>query len=489
MESKKFIIITIAIILLGGMGTFVFASRQDDLDADDINYKKEDSTYKKVDNQVTPPVTEPDPIIDNNSENNEDKIDDITNNNTSTNNKPVKPNTTVQNSASNNKNNSSNNQNNVSNNNSNNQNKEEDPKKDPVWEEPKNPNENPNNPSLDNKPREELTAVVTASNNNGYKKTFRDITITIVANREILPVEGWNLDETRKILTKTFGKNELVDNAGNIVPIINKTLTITGLSDNKKTDVYYSVVNYNPDCPEVEISKTQDRYGNVTTVITQILDKPLTDDGSWVYNEGTHEYVKTETIAGDNVGPIIITLPNGKKETFETTLKIDVAISNYDEDTRLANPTNKPVTVTINSNNVINNVEEWLEDGWSILDEGKTLIKEFTSNMNIKRYIYDLAGNSVYIDEKVENIDMTPVMVTRTKINKGNVEIRFDDFIELPNGWYAKTSTNIISIYKPVQEFSSTNEETITLKDRFGNVSQYKIVLNSDNTVSATLIS
>lgn len=483
MESKKFIIITISIILLGGMGTFVFASRSDDLTVDDINYKKEDSSYKKVDTTNTPTIVNPG-STDNSNGGNVDNDE-----NTGTIKLPVRPSAPIQNKP-------------VQNGGASGSQSTDENKKDPIIskpsettkpEEPSKPSVNPSEPSDDEKPGEdkgeELSAIVTASNNNGYKKTFRDITVTITANREILPVAGWNLDESKKVLTKTFGKKELVDSNGNVVPIVNKSLILKGLSDNKEIEVYYSVENYNPNCPEVEISKIIDRDGNVTTTIKQILDKPLENDGSWIYSDDDEGYVKIDTITGDNGDKIEIILPDGKKEVFESTLSVEVKISNFNENDQLADLTNKPVTVTIISNNEICNALEWVKSGWNISDDYKILTKEFSAITEIKGYIYDLAGNSVYIDKKVENIDMTPVFVKSAKVNRGNIEVRVDDFIKLPAGWYSKVDTNIKSIYKPLSEFSSTNREIVEFLDMYGNISKYEIVLNSDNTVTYTLVS
>ncbi len=481
MESKKFIIITISIILLGSMGTFVFASRLDSFSEEDINYKKEEQPVKKVETPNPPTVVDPDPIVDDD----ETKTPNEGSNSVSSNKVTNKPKPSVPNNGSNTGSNTTNNNGNNSNNNGNG-----DYKGDPIGgittEIPNKPDNSDKEPDEDQ--GEELTVIVTTSNNNGHKQTFRDITVTIVANREIMPVDGWNLDETKTILTKTFGKNELVDNNGKIIPMLDKPLVITGSSDKKETTIYYSIENYDPNCPEVEISRKEDKKGNVTTTITQIFDRPLSDDGSWVYNDEVQGYVKIEVIEGDNNGPFVITLPDGSTKVFENTLTLDVLISNYDEETKIATPTNKPVKVTINSNNEISDIEEWIDKGWNVTNNNKTLEKEFVTTTIIQEYIYDLAGNSVYIDKKVENIDMTPAVVKTAKVNKGNIEIRLDDFILLPEGWYSKVSTNIKSIYKPLDEFSTTKEEIVTFKDRFGNVSKYKIVLNDDNTIVATVI-
>ena len=45
-------------------------------------------------------------------------------------------------------------------------------------------------------------ATVETSNNNGNKLTFRDITVTITADKDIRPVAGWNLKDNMNFKQK-----------------------------------------------------------------------------------------------------------------------------------------------------------------------------------------------------------------------------------------------------------------------------------------------
>lgn len=484
MEKKKFIIITIILFLVGGMGTFVFASNPGSFDEEDINYSKE-PTYQKVDtptidtNPITSdPVTTPSEPDNNDILNNDNEVNNPINNNAG--------NTSNPGSITSNKRPSITPPNTSGNNNQGNQNPTEPVEKPedntPIVTPPSiddsEPIYKPTNPSNEDKTSPIVTIVT--SNDNGNKKTFRDIVVTITANEKIQPIEGWELDSTETILTRTFGREifETDKDTGKlIIKDINNIIIITDLAGNN-TIANYEIKNFDPDSPETIVKKETDKNGNTIITIEQIFNKIPEGESGWEKNDNG-DYVKTEekTFENNNAGNTTgIILPDG------TQFSINVKVSNFTESGY--NPTNK-VVVMITSSRELKSLDGWI----SLYDKETkeyTLTSYYTENTTLEEDIYDTAGNYIHIKETITNVNSNDIVLTG-KIRRGNVVLTLEntyfDYNNIPTGWKAQGKDNIISIYKPSSEF--TGREIITVMDIYGNTSKYEITLNEDNSISS----
>ena len=141
------------------------------------------------------------------------------------------------------------------------------------------------------------------------------VTATITSNEEVQQVEGWNLSDNQKTLTKEYKENK----TENVV--------------------------------------VKDLVGNETTIKVEITN---------IEEEGEEE---------DTTPP-----------------ELSIRYSTTEQ-------TNQSVTVTISSNEVVQEVE-----GWTLLDDQKTLTKEYSENANESIVVKDLAGNETTIDVTINNI-------------------------------------------------------------------------------------
>lgn len=484
MEKKKFIIITIILFLVGGMGTFVFASNPGSFDEEDINYSKE-PTYQKVDTPTidTNPITSDPATTPSEPDNN----DDISNNDNEVNN-PINNNagnTSKPGSITSNKRPSITPPNTSDNNNQGNQNPTEPVEKpedntpivtppsiddsEPIYKPTKPTNEDKTSP---------IVTIVT-SNDNGTKKTFRDIVVTITANEKIQPIEGWELDSTETILTRTFGREifETDKDTGKlIIKDINNILIITDLAGNN-TIANYEIKNFDPDSPETIVKKETDNNGNTIITIEQIFNKVPEGESGWKKNDNG-DYVKTEekTFENNNAGNSTeITRPDGSK------FSINVKVNN--KNGNIYNPTNK-VVVMVTSNSELKSLDGWI----SLYDEERKeyiLTNYYTETQKLEATICDIADNCIPIEEEIKNVKSVDINleVSIWKNKEVNLIIKntYFDSKHIPVGWNSEGNYNISLIYKPISDFIN-NKETIEVIDIYGNSATFEIALNDAKT-------
>lgn len=308
-------------------------------------------------------------------------------------------------------------------------------------------------------------ATVETSNNNGNKLTFRDITVTITADKDIKPVAGWDLKDNR-ILTKTFSNIANAEYSVKIYDLVGN-----------EAEVKYEIKNYDPTSPEVVVDKTE-----TETTITMVYKEPL--DDTWIQNENG-EYVKTEIMPNNNDETIVITMPDGTIKVFESAPKIVVKVSNENPD-GTTNKTNQPVKVEINSNKEL---QEF--DGWTLSEDKKTLFKmEYIRKANEEVTIYDLSGNSTTIRYSVSNVDTIPPTIrpnstgaVASKPSNGEVTItlRITEPSELlDSSWTNKSGVMFIKKFKESDILKGIKEQ-ITLKDSFENITIELLTIESIN--------
>ena len=112
----------------------------------------------------------------------------------------------------------------------------------------------------------------------------------------------------------------------------------------------------------------------------------------WVYvkdNVGNETITRSEAFNFDNTAPVL-------NVTYSTK-----------------NPTNENVTVTITSNEEIQEIE-----GWTLSSDKKVLTKEYDENTKETITVKDLAGNETQANIEITNIDKTLPEITIGDINK-----------------------------------------------------------------------
>ena len=134
--------------------------------------------------------------------------------------------------------------------------------------------------------------------------TNQNVTVTITVDKEIQEVEGWILDESKKILTKEYTQNggenvEIKDLAGN------------------ETEAIVQVYNIDRTAPEatVDYSTTQETNENVVAIIT--INEAIKVPSGWIldeengliykeYDANTEETVIIKDLAGNETEVEII---------------------------------------------------------------------------------------------------------------------------------------------------------------------------------------
>ena len=316
---------------------------------------------------------------------------------------------------------------------------------------------------------------VETSNNNGNKLTFRDITVTITADKDIKPVAGWDLKDNR-VLTKTFSN----------IPNAEYSLKIYDLVGNE-AEVKYEIRNYDPTSPEVVVEK-----GEKETTITMTYKEPL--DDTWTQNENG-EYTKIEVIPNNNDETIAITMPDGTVKVFESAPIITVYISNKNPDGTY-NRTNKPVEIRLESTRELQELE-----GWELSEDKKTLFKFVTEVQTNKEVIvYNLTGNSTKIKYSVKNVDIKAPELSRiytsTPDENGliTITITTSESVSLDDmSWEGKRIGGYASKFtKKISESTIKTagyQENINIKDKCGNDTTQLIKVEYINgTVTGTII-
>ena len=174
-----------------------------------------------------------------------------------------------------------------------------------------------------------LVAKVKASNENEdgtTNKTNQPVTVTITANRELQPLEGWTLSELKNVLTRLESDIQ-----------IDLQVTIKDLDNNELT-LTYSVTNVDTKPPYIKnsasaIKATKLTSGNIRVTIqadmSKIINSDWTNKSSGLFTKeytveelanGVEEYISMKD-SFDNVGVEKVTM-SYVNETFTATHEI-----------------------------------------------------------------------------------------------------------------------------------------------------------------------
>ena len=186
-----------------------------------------------------------------------------------------------------------------------------------------------------------------------------------------------------------------------------------------------------------------------------------TGDGKWYLWVYAKDNLGNETITRSEVFNFDNTAPNGKIE-YSTK-----------------EPTKENVTVTITSNEEIQEVE-----GWTLSSDKKVLTKEYTENTKEIITVKDLAGNEAQANIEISNIDKTAPngkieYSAKEPTNKNvTVKITSNEEIQEVEGWTLSSDRKVLT-----KEYTENTKETITVKDLAGNETEVNIeISNIDKT-------
>ena len=218
--------------------------------------------------------------------------------------------------------------------------------------------------------------------------TNENVNVTITSNEEVQEVEGWNLSSDKKVLTKEYTGNT------------KETITIKDLVGNQaQTNIEIS--NIDKIAPNVNVEYNTKNPTNKNVIVTITANEEVQNIEGWnlsndkktltkEYTENTKETITVKDIAG-NEAQANIEISNIDK----TAPNINVSYSTKDL-------TKENVTVTITSNEELQNIE-----GWNLSSDKKTLTKEYTVNTKETITVKDIAGNETQVSIEITNIDKT----------------------------------------------------------------------------------
>ncbi len=263
----------------------------------------------------------------------------------------------------------------------------------------------------------------------GAKWTNEDVTVTLTANKPVQPMEGWNLDETKTVLTKVHGENGTY------------TVAVTSEDGTEQTEVKYVVKHIDKQAPDIRIEGTgnEEHYREITAIDVQD-DKRV----RYVTVNGVKTVInaKDETLTdlerlgvaeGENTATVVDKAGNEKSITFyydKTAPVIDykaieaangykreIPVNEGEEYTeeQLVEMFTEPDWVTDNSGKAEFKVDKWgLEHG---LDGYKPFTSKTPGTYKVRFYAYDAAGNSSTFDVYVKVLEPETPEERTTTVN------------------------------------------------------------------------
>ena len=264
--------------------------------------------------------------------------------------------------------------------------------------------------------------------------TKEGVVVTISANKEMQPINGWTLSQDKKYMQKEFFSN--VEGIVTLTSIggekINQEIAINNIDDSiANVNVEYS--NNDLDATEVTVSIVSDRELQELEGWTLSEDRKIL---SKTYYENTTETITIYDMLSNAI-PVEIVINNIVNEAPECK----VSYSTID-------PTNKDVIVTITSNRELKEL-----NGWTLSEDKMSLTKTYNQNTEEKLELEDLYGNKMTALISIKNIDKEKPKLeisysTKELTNqKVKVEIKSDEKLNKPEGWEISADEKTISKY------------------------------------------
>ena len=292
--------------------------------------------------------------------------------------------------------------------------------------------------------------------------TKENVKVTITSNEQVREIEGWTLSEDKRILTKEYTQNT------------DEEITIKDIAGNE-TQASIGIANIDRKAPDisVEYSIKNSTKENVTVTITS--NEEIQEVEGWTLSE--NKRVLTKEYSQNTEEEIAIKdLAGNETQASIGIANIDKLVPDISVEYSTKNPTKEKVTVTITSNEEIQEVE-----GWTLSEDKRVLTKEYAQNVEEEITIRDLAGNEIQVSIKIDNIiDETPPIVevkystkNPTKENV-TVTIRANEEIQEVEGWTLLEDKRVLK-----KEYAQNTEEKITIIDLAGNERQVSIEITN----------
>ncbi len=291
--------------------------------------------------------------------------------------------------------------------------------------------------------------------------TNNNVVVTITSNREMQPIEGWELSQDKKTAQKTYEEN------------VNETITITSASG-ESIEQQILIENIDKIAPNVEVSYSTTEPTRENVIVTITSNEELQEVEGWKLSQDrktlTKEYTKNTT------EKIIL------RDLASNTTEVDIVVDNIVEEALTCEvkysetaPTNKDVTVTITADKMIKQVE-----GWELSADSKTLTKVYTQNTQEEITVEDTLGNTTTVVINIQNIDKEAPQIelsySITENTNQNVQaiIKSNEELKQPTGW--EISSDKLTIQKT---YSQNASETIIVEDLAGNQVEVNIEINN----------
>lgn len=322
-------------------------------------------------------------------------------------------------------------------------------------------------PSLSDEKYERFSGKYTISTK---EKTNKTVKVTLTVNREMNSVEGWEISDDRKTITKVYEQN------------VEENIPITNIR-NESLNFKFKIENIDKIKPNAVVSYSTKNATNKDVTVTITANEELQALDGWTlsedkmilnktYLENTTENVSIEDLAG-NKETVTVSIKNIDKEVPEGTVTYSTQ-----------QKTNKSVIATITSNKELQKLE-----GWELLTDKKVLTKEFSENTTQNYTIQDLVGNTSTIQVKIGNIDKTNPEATltcnpTTATNQNVVAtITTNEELQELDGWTLSTDKKILT-----KTYIENVKESITIKDIAGNATILSINISNIDKQNAQCV-
>ena len=282
-------------------------------------------------------------------------------------------------------------------------------------------------------------------------KTNENVTVRVKSNEEIQELEDWTLSEDKKELTKTYTENT------------EETIQVIDLAGNK-VEQLIKITNIDKTAPEVSVKYSTTDLTKEDVKVEITLNKEVQELDGWILSDDKKTLTKTYT--GNVEETIIVT------DLIGNTKEVVIKITNIDKDVpelsvkySITNKTNGDVTVTVKSNEEIQELE-----GWTLSEDKKELTKTYTENAEESIIVTDLVGNYEEVVIEVRNIDKiapeisieySDIIETKECVT---VTIKSNEELQELEGWTLSEDKKTLT-----KVYTENVEETVTLKDIAGN--------------------
>ena len=297
--------------------------------------------------------------------------------------------------------------------------------------------------------------------------TNGDVEVTIITNKEIEQVDGWELSNDKKSITKAFSENTA--DSGEIV-------ILTDSNTKRLIAEHIYISNIDKIAPNGDI--TYNKISNKEVQVTIKVNEKIQELDGWELEDDntlTKIYTENTNLNGENV--VIKDLAGNEKVltikvdniNYDAGINVDIIYSTKDA-------TNKPVKVQIKADRKVTIENKYKELNWKLLEDEKTLEKIFYENGIEMIELIDLDDQNnkenVYIC--VNNIDKqeTKIIVVYEELEDGkiNVILRSNKEIKEKENWeLSETKLELSRIYE------KDTEEIVIVKDIFNQEYEIKI--------------